>query len=130
VVAAVDVVLHADVWELDVPLVVTRQVVLACPVLDLQRIAVGPAVAVVAVAVPLLQKLLVLGLQLVLEGDAMDVRVDVVEALGFFEVGSVDLSVVLQFARLLDSVVERLTIGRVGIAPRCLQVALGLPWSV
>ena len=104
VVAAVDVVLDPDVGELHVPLVVTRQVVLARPALDLQRVAVGPAVAVVAVAVPLLQELLVLGLQLVLQDDAVDVCVHVVQAFGFFEVRTVDLGVVLQLSRLLDTV--------------------------
>ena len=68
------------------PLVVTRQVVLARSALDLQRVAVGPAVAVVAVAVPLLQELLILGLQLVLQDHAVDVCVHVVQAFGFFEV--------------------------------------------
>ena len=38
------------------------------------------------------------------------------QPLGFFEVGAVDLGVVLQLPRLLDAVVERLTIGRVLVA--------------
>jgi hypothetical protein len=74
VVAAVDVVLDANVRELEVPLVVTRQVVLSCPALDLQRVAVGPAIAVAPVAIPLLKKLLILGPELVLQHDAVDVR--------------------------------------------------------
>ena len=36
----------------------------------------------------------------------------VVQAFGFFEVRAIDLGVVLQLARLLDAVVERLTVGR------------------
>ncbi len=56
-VASVDVVLDAHVRELDVPLVVTRQVVLVRPGLDLQQAAVRPSVAVIAVAVRLLQEL-------------------------------------------------------------------------
>lgn len=87
VILSVYVVLDAQVGKLHVALVVARQVVLPCPVLNLQRVPVRPAIAVVAVAIALLQELLVLRFQLVLEDDAMDVRVDVVEALGFSEVG-------------------------------------------
>ena len=54
----------------------------------------------------------------------MDVGVHLVEALGFFEVGAVDLGIVLQLARLLDAVVERLSIRRVLVATtRFEQVA-------
>jgi hypothetical protein len=66
-----------------VSLVVARQVVLSRPVLDLQRIAVGPAIAVVTIAIPLLQELLIFALQVVLEDDAVDARSLVTEAFGF-----------------------------------------------
>ena len=56
VVASIDVVLDAHVRELDVPLVVARQLVLPRPVLDLQRIAVRPAIAVVTIAIAFLQE--------------------------------------------------------------------------
>jgi hypothetical protein len=56
VIAGVDVVLDSHVRELDVALVVARQVVLSCPILDLQRVAVRSAVAVVAIAIALLAR--------------------------------------------------------------------------
>ena len=40
----------------------------------------------------------------------MDVGVHVVQAFGSFEVRTVDLGVVLQLSRLLDAVVERLSL--------------------
>ena len=95
VIAAIDVVLDPDVWELDMPLVVARQVVLPRPVLDLQRIAVRPAVAVVAVSIALLQELLILALQVVLEDDAVDVRAFVAQALGFLDVGAIEFRIML-----------------------------------
>jgi hypothetical protein len=79
VVASIDVVLDAHVGKLDVSLVVARQVVLSRPVLDLERIAVGPAIAVVTIAIPFLQELLILAFQVVLEDDAVDVRPGVTE---------------------------------------------------
>ena len=45
VIASIHVVLDADVRELDVAPVVAGQVVLPCPVLDFQRIAIGSAIA-------------------------------------------------------------------------------------
>ena len=55
------------------PLVVARQVMLSRPILDLQRIAVGSPIAVVTIAIALLQELLILAFQVVLEDDAVDV---------------------------------------------------------
>ena len=128
-VASVDVVLDPDVWKLDVSLVVARQVVLRRPGADLVELAIGSAVAVVAIAIPLLQELLILGLELVLQDDAVDVRALLVQALGFFEVGAVDLGVVLQLARLLDAVVERLSIRRVLRRADGIRAGRVLPWS-
>jgi hypothetical protein len=47
VIASIDVVLDADVRELDVAAIVAGKVVFPCPVLDLERCAVWPAVGVV-----------------------------------------------------------------------------------
>ena len=98
VIAAVDVVLDAHVWELDVALLVARQVVVARSLLDLQRIAVRPTIAVATIAIALLQKLLIVGLQVVLEDDAVDVRALVTKAVGFLHVGPIELRVMLQLA--------------------------------
>jgi hypothetical protein len=57
--------------------VVAGKVVLPRPVLDLQRISVGPAIAVVTIAIALLQELLILAFQIILEDDAVDVRATV-----------------------------------------------------
>lgn len=53
----------------------------------------------------------------------MDVRAFVAQALGFFEalgffqVGPVDLGIVLQFPGLLDAIVEGLSGRRLGVTP-------------
>ena len=113
VIACIDVVLDADVRKLDVPLVVARQVVLARPLLDLQRIAVGSAIAVVTIAIALLQELLILAFQVVLEDDAVDIRAFVTEAFGLLPVGAIEFRVMLQFARLRYAGIEGLAIARV-----------------
>jgi hypothetical protein len=124
VVAPVDVVLDADVRELDMAPVVARKVVLPCPVLNLQRIAIGSAVAVVTIAIALLQKLLIFALQIVLEDDAVDVRAFVTEAFGFLGVAAIEFRVVLQFARLQDAGIESLALPRVIVqTPRFQQIA-------
>lgn len=113
VIASIDVVLDADVRELDVALVVAGKVVLPCPVLDLQRIAIGSAIAVVTIAIALLQELLILAFQVVLEDDPVDVRAFVTQAFGFLRVGAIEFGVMLQFARLRDSGMESLAVARV-----------------
>jgi hypothetical protein len=124
VLTAVDVVLDAHVGELDVAMVVTRQVVLSCPVLNLQRIAIGSAIAVVTIAVALLQELLILAFQVVLEDDAVDVRAFVTEAFGFLRVGAIEFRVMLQFARLRDVGIESLAVAGVIVhTPRFQQIA-------
>jgi hypothetical protein len=124
VIASVDVVLDADVRELDVALVVARQVVLPGPVLNLQRVAIGSAVAVVTIAIALLQELLILAFQVVLEDDAVDVRAFVTEAFGFLRVGAIEFRVMLQFARLRDVGIESLAVAGVIVhTPRFQQIA-------
>jgi hypothetical protein len=58
------------------------------------------AIAVVTIAIALLQELLILAFQVVLENDAVDVRAFVPEAFGFLGVGAIEFCVMLQFARL------------------------------
>ena len=130
VIATIDVVLDPHVRELDVALVVARQVVLPRPILDLQRIAVRPAIAVVTIAIALLQELLVLALQIVLEDDAVDVRSVVAQAFGFIGIGTIKLRVVLQFSGLLDAVVERLALARVRVDAAGIEQVASLPSSV
>ena len=56
VIASIDVVLDADVRELDVPLVVARQGVLPGPILNLQSVAIGSAIAVATIAIELSER--------------------------------------------------------------------------
>jgi hypothetical protein len=120
-IATVDVVLNPDVWELHMSLVVARQVVLQGPGSDLFKLAIRPAVTVAPVAIPLLEKLLILGLEFVLQDDAVDVRALVAQPLAFFEIGAIDLGVVLQLPGLLDAVVKSLAVRRVGVTPAGFQ---------
>ena len=53
------------------------QIVLACPTTNLVLVAARPAVAIRAVAVVILQELLVLALQVLLEDDASDLEIRV-----------------------------------------------------
>ena len=71
--APIDLVLDAVVGKVHLAVEV-RQVVFARPVADLLLVAVRSAVAVGAVAVVLLQELLVLALQVLFEDDASDVE--------------------------------------------------------
>ena len=86
--------------EMGVPLLVAWKLVLPRRFLDLQRIAVRPAIAIVTISVSFLQELLVLDLQVVFEDDAVDVRALITEAVGFLHVGAVELRVMLQLTWL------------------------------
>src|SRR4029453_13128965 len=105
----IDLVLDAVVGEVHLTVEV-RQVVFASPVPDLPLVAVGAAVAVGAVSVVFLQKLLVLALQVLLEDDAADVEAAVlVSETGFLlAVRRVEVRVVVDFAGPADASVERL----------------------
>jgi hypothetical protein len=101
-------VFDAQVREMDLVIEV-RQVVFVRPFLDLVRLAIGPAIRIIAVPISLVEPLLVLTLELVVEGDAIDACPAVREALGFAEVRAIHLRVVFHLARLLQTRVELLT---------------------
>ena len=91
---------------------------------NLVEVAIRPAIAVVAVAIPFLEELLIVGLQLVLEDDAVDVRALFVKALGLLEICPIELRIVLQLARPLNAVMEVLPFaGIVGRPSRFEKVA-------
>jgi hypothetical protein len=115
-------VLDPDVGEVDVAVEV-RQPVIPCPVLDLFRGAVGPSVAVAVPAVALLQKALVLALQLAVQFDAEDARLARLEAFGGLQVGAIDLRVVTALARAVCARVERLVTLGAGLSVAFEQVA-------
>jgi hypothetical protein len=110
------VVIPAAVWllifdpqvgEMDLVIEV-REVVLERPGLNLFRVAIGMAVVVIAVAIPLVEPLLIVALELVVEYDAIDAGVALLEAFGFTKIGATDLGVVFQFTLAFEARVERL----------------------
>jgi len=100
-------VLDACVGEVHVPVVI-RQAVLARPEGNLVRFAVGPAVAVLAPAVPLVEESLVIALELVVQDDAIHAATLFADSFLSASVRSIDLSVVRQLARLPEAGVEGL----------------------
>ena len=108
--------LDADIGKVNL-LVEVRQVVLDRPEGDLFGIAVRAPVAVVAVSIALLQEALVLALELVVEDGASDTAAALGNALRGALVGSIDLDVVRELARLPDARVERLASMLAGVAP-------------
>src|SRR5688572_23383242 len=104
-----DLVFDAVVREVHLA-VEERQVLSARPVADLVLVAVRSAVAVGAVAVVLLQELLVLALQVLLEDDAPDVEafVRVSEACLLLAVRRVEIRIVVDLAGATDAGVKRL----------------------
>jgi hypothetical protein len=112
------VVIPAAVWllifdpqvgEMDLVIEV-REVVLERPGLNLFRVAIGMAVVVIAVAIPLVEPLLIVALELVVEYDAIDARAALLEAFGFTKIGATDLGVVFQFTLAFEARVERLMV--------------------
>ena len=81
---AIDLVLDAVIREVHM-VVEVRQIVLARPITDLIVVAARAAVAVRSVAVVVLQKLLVLALQVLLQNDASNLEVRMLASkAGFF----------------------------------------------
>jgi len=100
-------VLDADVRKVNVAIEV-GEVVLACPGLNLTNVVIRAAVAVFSATVAPLAELLVLALELVVEGDAPDAPSLAAETLFRPQVSPVDLTVVGQLARLPEASVELL----------------------
>jgi hypothetical protein len=109
----------------DVELVIeVRQVVFSSPVLDLPWFTIWPPVDMFAVAIPGVQPLLVLALELVIEQHPLDTSVPLRELRRFPLVGSIHLRVVLDFPWLDEAGVEGLTMPfAVGDLVRAQEVA-------
>jgi hypothetical protein len=105
--AVLILVFNPGVGEVDAA-VEEGKVPLACPRLDLFSVTVWPSCAVAPSAVPLLQELLVVTLQLVVEDDAPDLPAVGTEALLCALVRAINLGVVGQLARLSEPGVEGL----------------------
>jgi len=117
-------VLDAQIWEVHL-LVEVKQVVFERPLFYLPRVAVGVAVVVVSLTIPLVQPLLIFPLELVVEDDPIDTGVALREAFRFAKVGPADVSVVFELARSLDAGIELLA--RVAIPlPLGLRIAVAV----
>jgi hypothetical protein len=100
-------VLDARIGKVHVTVVV-RQLVLPRPTRDLFRLPIWPPVAVLLATVALVEKTLVVTLQLVVENDAADPTAFAAEPFRCELVGTIDVRVVGQLARLPEASVERL----------------------
>jgi len=112
-------VFDAQVREMDLVIEV-REVVFVRPFLDLVRVASGPTIAVVTVPITLVEPLLVLTLELVVEGNAIDTCPALRETFGFSEVRAIHLGIMFHLARLLEARIELL----VAVVPMVLPMAM------
>jgi hypothetical protein len=80
VIPPIHVVFNASIGELNVALLVARQIVLTRPAPDLFDVTIGPSIAILVVAIPFLQELLVLPLQLVVQASLTADEIAWVEA--------------------------------------------------
>src|SRR2546425_8515726 len=94
---AIEVIFDPDVRKMDT-IVEVRQLVFASPLLDLARIPIRPTVAVRAIAIALLQELLVLPFELTLHDDVPHVRAMLAELAGGMSIRVADARVVRQLA--------------------------------
>lgn len=88
--------------------VLVRQVALASPPRDLLRLAVRPPIAILLTAIALVEEPLIVALEFVVEDDTADAATLFPQSLLCTLVGSIDLGVVCQLARLSDARVEGL----------------------
>ena len=115
-------VLDANIRELDA-IVQDRQVVLGRPLFDFFTASIGPAIAIRAIAVSLLQELLVLALQFVVEDDAFDARAARLELLRGPQVRPEQLRVMRELTALDGAGIERLYGLRIAAAMALEQLA-------
>lgn len=116
---------HLDVLEPDVPVrilvldanvgkmylvVEVRQVVLTRPGGDLGLATVRSAVTVAIAAIALLEKALVVTLQLAIQLHPLDARTSIAQAPGSFQVAPIELRVVATLARAIGTRMELLTL--------------------
>lgn len=91
-VASLKFVLDAEVGKMH-GVIEVREVVVACPVFDLARVAIGSAVAVWPAAVSFLEPFLVLALEFVVQNDAADIGALVAEPLLVSQVRAIELRI-------------------------------------
>src|SRR5882672_2705890 len=98
-----------------------REVVVACPIFDLARVAIGSSFTIRPARIGLLQPFLILALELVLEDDAVNVSALLSKPLRFAQVRAIELDVVRQLTRPADARIERLLMGVLAITTMGLQ---------
>ena len=108
-------VLDANVGEMHL-VVEVRQVVLTRPSRDLGLAAVRAAVTVAIAAIALLEKALVLALQLAVQLHPLDARTSIAEALGSVQIRSIELRVVAALAGAIGTGIELLTVAGIACA--------------
>jgi hypothetical protein len=106
-VASVQFVLDAEVGKMH-GVIEVRELVVACPVFDLARVAIGSSVAVRPAAVSFLEPFLVLALEFVVQNDAADVGALFAEPLLFSQVRAIELGIMRQLARPIHAPVKGL----------------------
>jgi hypothetical protein len=100
-----------------------RQVVFGRPDPNLLLGPIVVPVVVVTIAVVVVQPFLIVALELVVEDDPLDSRATLVQALSGFQIGAVDLGVMLQFPRSFEAGVEGLRSTSVLLAVSLEKVA-------
>ena len=114
-------VFDAGVWEVDVPVFFVRQVLLLCPADDLIRVAIRSTVTVPLAAIALVEEPLVVPLHLVVEHDAPNASAVATNALLSALIGTVDVDVVGQLARLPETGVELLPLAAPVVVHRSVR---------
>ena len=104
-------ILDADIWELDV-LIFVRQPVRQRPLPHLVGRAIGPAVAITFLAIPLLKEALILALQLVVEDHATDLAAAFSYPFRGALVCAVEVHVMGDLGPPLDGVASRYSAGQ------------------
>jgi hypothetical protein len=118
--ASLEFTFEAEVGRMDA-VVEVRQVVFARPAFDFVRVAIRSSIAVRAAAIPLLEPLLILALELVFEHDAPDLRALVAEPLFFAQVCAIDLNIMRQLTRPAHAGVKGLLSRTVAVATMGFQ---------
>ena len=107
-------VLDADIRKVDL-IIEVGQVVFIGPVADLIGRPIGVAVVVVVVLVAFVQPLLVLALELVVEGDPLDVGATLHQTRLCLLIRAIDLKVLFHFPLAFEARVEGLVVLLVGV---------------
>ena len=107
--SAIELVLDSVVGEMNL-VVEVRKVVVVRPLRDFSGFTIGAAIGIVAIPITFVEPPLVVALELVVEDDTIDAGAAVREALRLTKVRAIDLDVVFEFARLLETRVELLLV--------------------